>query len=117
MRRPTIPIEKADMIYQPGTRNAVLSYQGDRFQFPGGDYSMGACYAYYGELSPREQLIDNLMNGLKAIIRDHVDPFAVHEMLCQLKEYREICAEDMPETREAYNRSRRYLASLQEESP
>lgn len=56
----------------------------------------GATYSHLRSMSKTELIGYMFIEAMHLIIRDKVDPIAVHNAFCQIDEYREGLAEDVP---------------------
>ena len=97
--RPDVPIDKAMFLSDSDSDRAVMVEHGVREYhhsngWPSG--SAGACWDYYRKADSTEKLIILMIEGFQHIIRDKVNPMAVHKSLCQVKDYRDSLAADVP---------------------
>ncbi len=100
LKKINVPLDKAMLLYVPGTDKALMVEIGTptgNFRWKGySENSTGACFAHYRNREPIDQLATLIVNGMQAIIRDGVDPMSIHEALCQVKDYRDSLAADVP---------------------
>jgi hypothetical protein len=59
-------------------------------------YSGGGCYTITESLTPAEARAYVFRDSMKLIIRDHMNPQAVHDAFCEIREYRDGLSEDTP---------------------
>ena len=57
-------------------------------------YSGGGCYTITKGLTPAEARAYVFRDAMKLIIRDHMNPEAVHAAFCEIREYRDGLSED-----------------------
>ena len=91
---------RISLAYRPNSSNAILFKPGD-FRVEIFDrkygYSMtvGSCMDNY----PKDpKMIGHfwMIHFHHAVVRDGVDPRALHNVLCEIPEYRDLCAGDIP---------------------
>lgn len=76
---------------------ALVNYPGDNWRFEDRYFgSTGACYGYVQKMEPKEQTRWIFNQALHLIVRDGMDPQVVHNTLCEIREYRDGLAPDMP---------------------
>lgn len=82
------------LLWNPGTDQVTLMPLGEddrRYES-----SSLAAYAPVREMSFEERKTFAFVTAMHLIIRDKVDPMALHQALLGLPEYRDGCADDMP---------------------
>ena len=57
-------------------------------------YSGGGCYAETQNLTHAEAMAYVFRDAMQLIIRDHMDPDAVHAAFCEIREYRDGLSDD-----------------------
>jgi len=57
-------------------------------------YSGGGCYAETQDLTHAESMAYVFRDAMKLIVRDNMNPEAVHAAFCEIREYRDGLADD-----------------------
>ena len=57
-------------------------------------YSGGGCYAETQDLTPAESMAYVCRDAMTLIVRDNMNPQAVHDAFCEIKEYRDGLSPD-----------------------
>lgn len=61
--------------------------------------SGGGCYTFVQELTPLESKCMVYIDAMHLIIRDKINPMAVHNAFLKIDEYREGLSSDMPDSK------------------
>ena len=59
-------------------------------------FSMGGNYAHVQQMTQTEKTRYLFIEAMKLIIRDNMDPRTVHNIFCEIKEYRDGLSHDTP---------------------
>lgn len=77
---------EVDVVAWPDTANASRSYM----------MTALACYSHTQKMNFEQRKTMVFVEAMHLIVRDKVDPMAVHNALLKLEEYQHGCACDMP---------------------
>lgn len=101
-----VKVDKAMLMWNPGTDEAAAIEHPAGWRAGSFKMSVGACMTSWKGLSKQEQALQLVLEAWQAVIRDRVDPEALHEALLEVKEYHHILAEDVPGVGEPVKRAR-----------
>lgn len=86
------------LCWKPGTSEVLLVSWPDHAGLSRAfSHTALACYAEIREASFERRQAQVFIEAMHLIVRDRCDPAAVHHALWLLAEYRDACADDMPE--------------------
>ena len=92
-------IKQVMVCWNPGTDQVQLVKWPDRAGIQDVyalSMSWGACNSYLHKLSFEVLKCEVFIQAMHMVVRDKVNPEAVHKALLGLEEYRDGCADDMP---------------------
>jgi hypothetical protein len=87
----------AMLVWNPGTSEVLVGPWPDRSGWSK-PYKMssGACYKIRAGKSKQYYKMMAFIDAMHLIVRDKVDPIAVHNAMLSIDEYRDGCSDDMP---------------------
>lgn len=88
-------VNESYIAWLPNTDYVEVLPLGEEPKTKGAWTGLGA-YAHIQEADSKDRKMMTFISAMHLIIRDKVDPMAVHKALMQLEEYRAGCAPDMP---------------------
>ena len=91
-----VPLAEAVLCYIPDSDKAMVVSEPNGPEPPNDYFTCGAVYGRYHAFTPELQLLNLLIEGMQCIVRSKVDPMAMHAALCQIPDYREKLAWDVP---------------------
>jgi len=83
------------LCWRPGTSDVCLVAWPDESSLAKGYMTTLACNSEFHKMSFEQRKAQVFIESMHLIIRDKVDPMAVHKTLLRLEEYRDGCADDM----------------------
>lgn len=93
----SVTAKQVMLCWNPGTDQVALIHWPDRERLSDQfDFSCLACNSDVQEMSFEQAQAQVFMEAMHLIVRDRVDPDAVHRALSGLKEYCNGCSDDMP---------------------